>query len=354
MSIFDIERKEIGTLKEPLFRKVIDNIIHYYQNNDSKYFSGNMVEYFQYFYTDTLNDIFNTCPNIQNSPLKIKFYYQEKATYFYTTYYLHYSPDNTSDFCLNLQNYTEKKINDEYSLINKIELCLFGKTIEFEERVYQDGRKFLFWDETHGLENQREKELIFRFVDQLRILIRHYDEPVHYLNEYRYNANMIALFNHYEFINLQYNQYLCNSYYQDLLVTMNRFVLTVLDAMVNHQQSVKMKYHIPDDPLETTRNEFNLLLDTDAFGGNIKENQSIKVISDDEEDTFTVLYSDSKDSFSVEKTEDSIYVKKYGSEVVGTIPVCELNNGYIQQYHQLLRKALFRIMTGFDPISGEY
>lgn len=353
MSVVDIERKEISTLKEPLFRKVVDNIIDYYQNNDSKYFSGDMVEYFQYFYTDTLNDIFNTCPNIQNSPLKIKFYYQEKATYFYSTYYLRYSPDNTSDFCLNLQDYTEKKITDEYSLINKVELCVFGKTIEFEERVYQDGRKFLFWDETHGLENQREKELIFKFVDQLRKLIRYYDEPEHYLNEYRYNASRVSLFNQYEFINLQYNQYLNNSYYQDLLATMNHFVLTVLGRMVNHQQSVKMKYHIPDDELESTSNEFNLVIDAGPLG-DIKGNQSLKVISNDEEDTFTVLYSDSNDSFSVEKTEDSVYVKKYGSEVVGSIPVSELNNGYIQQYHQLLRKALFRTMTGFDPISGEY
>lgn len=353
MPIVNIERKEISTLKEHLFRKVVDDIIDYYRNNDSKYFSGDMVEYFQYFYTDTLNDIFNTCPNIQNSPLKIKFYYQEKATYFYTTYYLHYQTDNTSDLCLNLQNYTEKKINDEYSLINKIELCLFGKTIEFEERVYQDGRKFLFWDEAHGLENQREKELIFKFVDQLRKLIRCYDEPEHFLNEYRYDASMIYLFNHHELINLQYDQYLSNSYYQDLLADMNRCVLTVLDAMVQHQQSVKMKYHLPDDELESTSNEFSLILDTDSLG-NIKENQSLKVISNDEEDTFTVLYSDSNDSFSVEKTEDSIYVKKYGSEVVGSIPVSELNSGYIQQYHQLLRKALFRTMTGFDPISGEY
>lgn len=29
MSVVDIERKEISTLKEPLFRKVADNIIHY-------------------------------------------------------------------------------------------------------------------------------------------------------------------------------------------------------------------------------------------------------------------------------------------------------------------------------------
>lgn len=353
MSIVDIERKEIGTLKEHLFRKVVDDIIDYYRNNDSVYFSGDMVEYFQYFYTDTLNDIFNTCPNIQNSPLKIKFYYREKATYFYSTYYLRYSPDNTLDFCLNLQNYTEKKITDEYSLINKIDLCVFGKTIEFEERVYQDGRKFLFWDETHGLENQREKELIFKFVDQLRKLIRHYDEPEHYLNEYRYNASRVSLFNQYELINLQYSQYLNNSYYQDLLATMNHFVLTVLGRMVNHWQSVKMKYHLPDDELMSTSNEFNLIIDADPLG-DIKGNQSLKVISNDEEDTFTVLYSDSNDSFSVEKTEDSIYVKKYGSEVVASIPVSELNNGYIQQYHQLLRKALFRTMTGFDPISGEY
>lgn len=353
MSIVDIERKEISTLKEDLFRNVVDDIIDYYRNNDSKYFSGDMVEYFRYFYTDTLNDIFNTCPNIQNSPLKIKFYYQEKATYFYSTYHLHYSPDNTSDFCLNLQNYTEKKITDEYSLINKVDLCVFGKTIEFEERVYQDGRKFLFWDEVHELEHQKEKELIFKFVDQLRKLIRHYDEPEHYLNEYRYDASRVSLFNQYELINLQYDQYLNNSYYQDLLATMNHFVLTVLGRMINHQQSVKMRYHIPDDELESTSNEFNLVLDTDPFG-DIKGNQSLKVVSNDEEDTFTVLYSDSNDSFSVEKTEDSIYVKKYGSEVVESIPVCELNNGYIQQYHQLLRKALFRTMTGFDPISGEY
>jgi len=353
MSIFDIERKEIGTLKEPLFRKVVDDIIDYYRNNDSKYFSGDMVEYFQYFYEDALNEVLNTIPNIQNSPLKIKFYYQEKATYFYSTYYLHYSSDNTSDFCLNLQNYTEKEINDEYSLINKIELCLFGKTIEFEERVYQDGRKFLFWDEVHELEHQKEKELIFKFVDQLRKLIRHYDEPEHYLNEYRYDASRVSLFNQYELINLQYDQYLNNSYYQDLLATMNHFVLTVLGRMVNHQQSVKMRYHLPDDELESTSNEFNLIIDADPLG-DIKGNQSLKVISNDEEDTFTVLYSDSNDSFSVEKTEDSIYVKKYGSEVVASIPVSELNNGYIQQYHQLLRKALFRTMTGFDPISGEY
>lgn len=353
MSIVDIERKEIGTLKEPLFRKVVDNIIHYYQNNDSKYFSGDMVEYFQYFYEDALNEVLNTIPNIQNSPLKIKFYYQEKATYFYSTYYLHYQTDNTSDLCLNLQNYTEKKINDEYSLINKVDLCVFGKTIEFEERVYQDGRKFLFWDEVHELEHQKEKELIFKFVDQLRKLIRHYDEPEHYLNEYRYDASRVSLFNQYELINLQYDQYLNNSYYQDLLATMNHFVLTVLGRMVNHQQSVKMKYHLPDDELESTSNEFNLVIDADPLG-DIKGKQSLKVISDDEEDTFTALYSDSNDSFSVEKTEDSIYVKKYGSEVIGSIPVCELNNGYIQQYHQLLRKALFRTMTGFDPISGEY
>ena len=230
---------------------------------------------------------------------------------------------------------------------------MFGKTIEFEERVYQNGRKFLFWDETHGLENQREKELIFKFVDQLRILIRHYDEPEHYLNEYLYNASRVSLFNQYEFINLQYDQYLNNSYYQGLLATMNHFVLTVLGRMVNHWQSVKMRYHTPDDELESTSNEFTLVIDTDPLD-NSKGSQSLKVISDDEEDTFTVLYSDSNDSFSVEKTEDSIYVKKYGSEVVGSIPVCELNNGYIQQYHRLLRKALFRTMTGFDPISGEY
>lgn len=353
MSVVDIERKEISTLKEDLFHNVVDDIIDYYRSNDSKYFSGDMVEYFQYFYEDALNDIFNTCTNIQNSPLKIKFYYQEKATYFYSTYYLHYSTDNTSDFCLNLQNYTEKKITDEYSLINKVDLCVFGKTIAFEERVYHDGRKFLFWDEVHELEHQKEKELIFKFVDQLRKLIRHYDEPEHYLNEYRYDASRVSLFNQYELINLQYDQYLNNSYYQDLLATMNHFVLTVLGRMVNHQQSVKMRYHLPDDELESTSNEFNLIIDADEQGDS-KGNQSLKVISNDEEDTFTVVYSDSHDSFSVEKTEDSIYVKKYGSEVVGTIPVCELNNGYIQQYHQLLRKALFRTMTGFDPISGEY
>ena len=330
MSIVNIERKEISTLKEHLFRKIVDDIIYYYQNNNSKYFTGDMVDYFQYFYESVLDGVFNTCPNIQNSPLKIKFYYQEKATYFYSTYYISYLTNNVLGLQLNLQDYTEKKINDEYSLINKVELSVCGKTIVFEDRVYHNGRKFLFWDELYELENHKEKELIFRFVDQLRKLIRHYDEPEHYLNEYRYNAPRISLFNHYELINLQYSQYLNNSYYQDLLATMNHYVLTVLDTMVHHQQSVKMIYHIPDDELDSVSNEFNLVTDTDSLG-NVKGNQSLKVISNDEEDTFTVEYSDSNDSFSVEKTEDSIYVKKYGSEVIGSIPVSELNSGYIKQ-----------------------
>ena len=343
-----VEMKYMPDIDEH-FVSAIDEAKKFYKSNESHLFSIDMVSWLNDLETRMLGEILvEYKPNVNDFVVSVN--YQESRVNTYLEFY------NGKDYLsYKSTKYLDEDSDEEITTLEKRVLTIDDEKVEIEEQYCNDdpqdwviGRDTThYFDEVSKYEHREEKIVLWK-------LMQCFHELVHALNRGEckasnivYDVERIRLQNYFDLINIQYQQMVNIENHYELLVPVTLSALKALDVMLNNHDRIVINNREEVFEIEPNKGYKTISTDTEY----LMEDKDIRVIIFDNCNMFSVWYVGVMFDVTI---DDNVHLTLPGSNKVYVLPVGSVGMSFIKDYYQALKRIIFRITTGFDPISNEY
>ena len=346
-----IEPKSWSVLYEEHLWKPLDKLLTYYREQDT--INSCYGEYFPYTLSelnngdDSLEHISKYIPNTQESPLRMHLHQDKRGKQTFLSWY-----DGGFGYSFRGDVYTtpipitdalkEGVIIASYTLVADD-----ADTFQLDIREDANGVRYYYTPEvSEPVESPQELSLIYQFFDGIHQYIEQMNNIGHYCDDYRYNAERIMLKHHHELMSLVYSSYTDGNPEYAEITSQVISMLSVLDLMTEHRKAVEISQTFDSD------NEVKSMVYKFAIHDD----------TNDEDQTFYFKFGYSpkfvfnkhdREGFAGMEVKDDGYVHFQISEhnLQFMSPVAMAGGTLIKDLYYTLHKAIFRIITGHDPIS---
>lgn len=354
-----IEPKSWSVLYEEHLWKPLDKLLTYYRGQDT--INSCYGEYFQYVLSElsssdeSLEYIAKHIPNIQGSPLRLhlhqdKYIKQTSLSWYEGGFSYHFRGNIYTNPIPITDALTGGVVKECKIVASYILMVDDNDTFQLDIREDSKGERYYYTPEvSEPVQTSQELSLIYQFFDSIHQYIELMNDIGHYCDDYRHNAERIMLKHHHELMSLVYNSYTDGNPEYAEITSQVISMLSVLDLMTEHRKAVEISQTFDSD------NEVKAMVYKFAvYDYRLNEDQTFY---------FKFGYSPQfvfnkhdREGFTGMEVKDDGYIHFQISEhnLQFMTPVAIAGGTLIKDLYHTIHKAIFRIITGHDPISDTF
>ena len=316
-----------------LFEHPIIELINYYKDNQSNYYQTSIIgDYFKSLLESTLYEMVFATPN----------------TKYHRTYIVY--RDKIVDTCLSFEDsncdgfdYQGTRYYSDDTR-NQIRVFYFSDIeLRIEEHWDNESNKYKYWDNEHEYNHQEEKILIWHLLDAFEQYLYKLNDGVLSVAPTNYIKNKIMIEYHHDLISLQYKYKEQAEIFTSDIVNM----LKALDTMLYKHNDIRVErtnYWL-HDTFSYSETKYQLGSGDDY----------IRFIINDSEEMFTYQTKSGNEDILFTISENEIIRHDRNEELEDiTIPIGYVGTDYVVGLYNNIKSAMFKIITGFSPISNDY